>query len=280
MKAFIKKIYCYIDTISKDISNRKLGVYAASSAFFVFLSLVPIIIILCCFIQYTPITQETLIGYFDNIFPSSMQTLVNTIVNDVYSASLATLSISIFATLWSSSKAFVAISKGLNEMYSVERGRNYFVQRLYGVCLMLFILGAMFVTMIIGSFGAAIGKLLNFDKNLYSFLVSFRYIFIFILLSILFAVLYRFGPNKKLSVIRQLPGAMLAALSWLLFSLLFSLYVTFSRGSVIYGSLATIIFAMLWIYYCMYIFLFGAYVNVRYFKADRLPVKKSRRKTT
>lgn len=277
MKAFIKKTYDFIDGISRDISNLKISVYAASSAFFVFLSLVPIVIIVCCFIQYTPLTQEMVIGYFDNIFPASMQTLVVTIIHDVYSASLATLSISIFATLWSSSKAFVAVSRGLNEIYSVEHARNYFIQRFYGVCLMLFIVAAMFISLIIGSFGSAIGKLFNLQHNFFGFLVSFRYIFIFILLSVFFAILYRFGPNKKLSFLRQFPGAMLASLSWLLFSLFFSIYATISKSSVIYGSLATIIFALLWIYYCMYIFLFGAYVNVKYFHADQKGPKKKKK---
>ena len=60
----------------------------------------------------------------------------------------------------------------------------------------------------------------------------------------------------------QAPGAVFSSVCWYLFSIGFSLYVTYTPGlNNMYGSLTTIILAMLWLYFCMYIILLGAEIN-------------------
>ena len=57
----------------------------------------------------------------------------------------------------------------------------------------------------------------------------------------------------------QLPGAFCAALGWMLFSYVYSLYIQYyPRASYLYGSLAAIVFSMLWLYTCMMILMYGA----------------------
>ncbi|MBQ8401384.1 MAG: YihY/virulence factor BrkB family protein, partial [Clostridia bacterium] len=60
----------------------------------------------------------------------------------------------------------------------------------------------------------------------------------------------------------HLPGAVFAAVGWVLFSFFYSLYITyFPNASVIYGGLAAVCLIMLWIYFCTIILLLGAEVN-------------------
>ncbi len=48
----------------------------------------------------------------------------------------------------------------------------------------------------------------------------------------------------------------------MVFSFFYSIYIEhFSNYSFVYGSLAAIVFLMLWLYFCMNIFLFGAQIN-------------------
>lgn len=61
---------------------------------------------------------------------------------------------------------------------------------------------------------------------------------------------------------RQIPGAFIAASGWMLYSYFYSLYIVyFPNASYIYGSLAAVILFMLWVYFCMIIFLVGAEIN-------------------
>ena len=82
------------------------------------------------------------------------------------------------------------------------------------------------------------------------------------LLTLFFMFLYKYVPNRKGSLIRELPGALFAAIGWQAFSMLYSLYINHSvRFTAMYGSLGTIVFAMLWLYFCISIVFYGAELN-------------------
>jgi membrane protein len=77
-----------------------------------------------------------------------------------------------------------------------------------------------------------------------------------------FALIYFFAPAAKQKFTWISPGAVLAFVFWLLFSLLFSFYVgNFGSYSASYGSLAGVIILMLYVYYSAFIMLVGAEMN-------------------
>lgn len=259
--AFIKKVYNIGDYFGKEFSRYRIPTYAANCAFFMFLSLVPLIVLVCSLLQYTSLTQDTLMRFLGDLLPETIEGFITGIINEVYSASIGTLSLSILVTLWSSSRAFIAITKGLNEIYSVKQGRNYFVQRFYAMLYTLGLLFSIILSLGIMVFGDTIVSLLNLSGVIYDVILWLRYIIIFLFLALVFANLYKFAPNKKLRFRDQIPGALIAALAWILFSFFFSIYISHSGGMSAYGSLAAIVIAMLWMFYCMYIVLIGGYIN-------------------
>ena len=72
-------------------------------------------------------------------------------------------------------------------------------------------------------------------------------------------MIYTFIPSARMKFIYQLPGALFSAIVWYVFSWLFSLYVSLPDTYSIYGSLATPVIMMFWLYFCIYIFLIGAF---------------------
>lgn len=86
---------------------------------------------------------------------------------------------------------------------------------------------------------------------------------IFILISGVFSLTYRAFGGKGRVELKTLPGALLSAAMWLIFSMLFEYYIEhFGRYSYVYGSLASMIVIMLWLYFCMEILLVGAGINM------------------
>ena len=76
-------------------------------------------------------------------------------------------------------------------------------------------------------------------------------------------MIYKFLPNRRTNLKRQIPGAVFAAIGWMIISWIFSVYVDVFQGfSDMYGSLTTIVLIMLWMYFCMYTILLGGVVNV------------------
>ena len=50
-------------------------------------------------------------------------------------------------------------------------------------------------------------------------------------------------------------------MSWSVFSVIFSVYVSVSNRFGAYGVIGTVIVAMIWLYYCFYFLLLGGYIN-------------------
>ena len=89
-----------------------------------------------------------------------------------------------------------------------------------------------------------------------------RYLLLFCFVLLLVLSVYRAGVPKKFAGRGLLLCALLSALSLAGFSVLFSWFIGLSsRYSLIYGSLASIIILLVWLYLCGNILLLGAVVN-------------------
>jgi membrane protein len=85
----------------------------------------------------------------------------------------------------------------------------------------------------------------------------------FIIVYAAIAVIYRFGPSRAPAGWRWItPGAVAAALIWLIASVGFSFYLSnFSNYDATYGTLGTAIGLLIWLYISAFIVIVGADVN-------------------
>lgn len=97
-----------------EINKCHVSAYAASAAFFMFLSLIPILLLVCSILPYTPVTEADLMEVLAQILPTSLVPLSVKTVADVYDKSPAVISLSAVATVWSAGKGMLAIIRGLN----------------------------------------------------------------------------------------------------------------------------------------------------------------------
>ena len=80
----IKKLYEKCGELTSDISSHHVGAYAAQTAYFLMLSMIPIILLLLTMIKYTPVTKADVMTAVIQVFPSSVDSLITSIVNQVY----------------------------------------------------------------------------------------------------------------------------------------------------------------------------------------------------
>ena len=60
---------------NKHMRKINISAFAASTAFFLFLSLIPMLMLLCSVIPYTPVTEANLLRIVTDIAPDSMDAL-------------------------------------------------------------------------------------------------------------------------------------------------------------------------------------------------------------
>lgn len=230
---------------SRQMSRLNISAHAASTAFFLFLSLIPMIVVICAVIPYTPLTKASLVAVARTVFPETVDGLLVSIISQVYEKSAGILSVAILATIWSAGKGVLALIRGLNSINNVVENRNYFVLRLVSSFYTLVMLIILVICVSMAVFGNE--------------LISG------VILVVVFTTIYTYVPNKKLKFLEQIPGAVFASVAWMLFSWGFSVYVEHSDGITAYGTLSIIVTMLLWLYIGIYIVMIGAYIN-RYYK--------------
>jgi len=262
LKKSIKMIFGFVDAMQDD----HVGAYAAQSAYFIMLSFFPFTILLVTLIQYTSITAQDVYHAAQMVFPESMDNFILGLIEEVYSKTALTVSLSAIVTAWSAGKGFLALMRGMNTIYNVEERRNYFVLRLrsalYTVAFVVAVILSLVVLVFGNSLHEAAVQYVPLLAVITGVIVRFKGILAIGFLSVVFVILYRFVPNRRARLISQAPGGIFSAVCWYLFSIGFSVYVEYSPGlSNMYGSLTTIVLVMLWLYFCMYIILIGAEIN-------------------
>lgn len=260
-----QKIIHNLRDFAGSMSKKNIGAFSASTAFFLFLSLIPMLAVLCAVIPYTALTEELLLSLIADYVPTSVSPLVTSIVRDVYSRSGGILSVAIIGTLWTAGKGMLALIRGLNAINDVEENRNYFVLRTVSSFYTLIMIVVVILSLLVMVFGNVLVNLIVREfpqaRILFEFLMKCRFIFAWMILTLVFTMIYTFVPNCKMKFLDQLTGGMFSAVAWSCFSWGFSVYVDRFGGFNTYGSLATIVVAMLYLYFCMYIIMIGAYIN-------------------
>ncbi len=253
----------------KHMSKKNISAFAASTAFFLFLSLIPALMLLCAILPYTPVTKANLMYLAREITPDAMDALLVSIISDVYDKSVGIISVTVAATLWSAGKGVLALMRGLNAINDVEENRNYLLLRIVASLYLILMIFAVLLSLLIMVFGNSLIRLIEGivpqTSYLFDILIHFRTPLVWAVLTVIIALMYAYVPGTRQGFKIQLPGAVFAAVAWSIMTWAFSLYVDEFNGFTMYGNLTTIIILMLWLYAAMYIILAGAFIN-RYFK--------------
>lgn len=276
----IRKLCLIGMNFSAQMKKQNISAHAASIAFFFFLSIVPMLIMICAILPYTPLTEENLVKAVTDVVPDMAIPLTESLISDVYDRSAGVMSVAIIATIWSAARGVLALMRGLNAVNGVEEKRNYFVVRaiasLYTVVMLIVVILSLFINV----FG---NQLVNLAlhrfpllQDIVTFAMNFRFMVVWVVLTVLFAAVYAYVPDERLKFKEQIPGAAFAAVVWSVFSWVFSIYINYSNSYGIYGSLSIIIIILLWMYFCMYIVMVGAYLNC-YFSPVNKVLAGSRR---
>ncbi|MDO4275770.1 MAG: YihY/virulence factor BrkB family protein [Eubacteriales bacterium] len=261
----------FVDRISGD----HVGAYAAQAAYFLIMSFIPFMLFLVTMVRFTPLTYNVIHDAIVGFVPENLQETVLGIVAEVFRNSSAVVPISALTALWSAGKGLQSITNGLNTIYHVKETRNWIMTRIYSVFYtLLFVLTliASLILLVLGNrIQAMVAKYVPFLGTIIGRIIGARTFLVFAVLFLVFLILYKTLPNRKATLKSQVPGAMVTAIAWSMFSYFFSIYFEFFPNfSNMYGNVTALILVMLWLYVCMNLLLYGAEVNAYFEKQFRM----------
>ena len=247
-----------LENLIFNLNDLQIPVYAANACYFLAISLFPALLLILASLRYTALSATDLIRLLEGILPGALMGAAESlIVSTYYNSSAGLLGISAIAALWSASRGIHGLRPGLNRIYGGREDRGWLYTRLISVGYTFLFLLVIVVTLVFQVFGETLA-----DRLLGRW-IDWRSIWLLAAQILVFDLIYMVLPNRRNRFLPSLPGAVLAAVGWQLFSHVFSLYVEnmVSRYTNIYGSVYTVAIGLLWVYWCMCILLFGGLVN-------------------
>ncbi|MBO4889641.1 MAG: YihY/virulence factor BrkB family protein [Lachnospiraceae bacterium] len=255
-----KKAYGFVSILAR----KRTDTYSAAAAFYIFMSFIPFTLILLSTVRYLPFSKEDLLVALNGVLPLEMNGIVTYVIDELYRHGIGVLSISIIAAIWASGKGVLGITKGLNEIHDVESGGNFlYLRTRSAVCTLLLMIG-MILMFVISVFGNTITRIINNHIEIperISRLIAASDLIMWLVLFLVYMFLFCVLPAKKITVRSQIPGAAGASFVWIMFTKLFSFYLSTFNGYSTYGSLAFILVMGIWLYTGMYIMFMGALAN-------------------
>ena len=264
---------------SKHISRS-----AAELAYFLILSFFPLLICVNAFIVLLPVDLEAVLAAAAPLLPKAAYDILGEYVGYITTnQSPGLLAAGIFMTLFFASAAFRALMNIMEEIYS-RKGYRGFRQVVASVLFALLLLVTIFLSLVVlltgGWLFQEVERLLHLDAGVLPrdwqwmrFLLLFLLVFLFVLL------VYRVAAPRGKPRPPVMTGAFLAAVALSVFSILFSWFIGLSsRYSLVYGSLASIIILLVWLYLCGNILILGNVFNCVWYKHKKLKLLKELKK--
>jgi YihY family inner membrane protein len=254
----------------KEYKVDNLRDWAAALTYYGVLSIFPALLVVVSAIGLTGHSAtQSLLNNIGQVAPSSVrQVLVTAIANLQNSQRSAgvIVVVSLLVALWSASGYVAAFMRASNAIYDVPEGRpvwKTFPIRIGVTVLMLVLLAASAVAVVVtGGLAHRVGRLIGIGSTAVTIWEVAKWPVLLVIVSFMFALLYWASPNARQGFRWVTPGGMLAVGLWLLASGLFAVYVAqFSNYNKTYGSLASVIVFLVWLWISNLSILLGAELN-------------------
>jgi membrane protein len=252
-----------------NVADNRLSSLAGAVAFFTLLSLVPALSLLVTLYRYftDPLTIAEQLDTLTTVFPQAARDLIHEQAMRLAEREVTALSltflISFLVAVWSANAAVKALFDALNIIYREREKRSFVKLNLLTLSTTISGVFLLVVALVVIASVPVVTALFPFAHELQRLLMLLRWPVFFVVATLSIACLYWIGPSRHPArFVWVMPGAIGAALLWAGASWGFSLYVgTLGNYTATYGSLATVVVFMTWLWLSAMIVLAGAEFN-------------------
>lgn len=262
----MEQVKKWLHSLFQIIQVPEMKILPGHIAFFLVLSIIPIITLIGFIASFFSISIESLIQVATNIVPEEIMDLLMPFVT----GKGMDMNIGLFMVI-----GFVLASNGphaiivaCDTLYD-EKDKNYLHTRVKAFVLTILLMLLFFFCLVVLAFGNSIlNMILQMDflshihTQLYWAFLFIKYPFAFILIYWIIKMLYTMAPSKKIPSKSVTKGALFTTIMWLIVTSIFSFYIShFGSYDLFYGGLSSIIVMMIWVYILSYVLVIGIAIN-------------------
>ncbi len=250
------------------LKKGRITIRASAISFSILLAFPPLLIVLLSLIPFVPIEnfQENLFSYISHLMPlDTFHSIEKTLDDLIHQKKQTLFSISFLLTIIYATNAFLGLLEGFRHSHYLDTSHKFLVRYSRALGLMVVFSLAVIIGVALITFSGPVLRYLQALDIIGGDIVILalevgKWIFVVLLFEVAVSLLYRAGLPGKWRAVN--PGASFATLGMIIVSLLFAWYVNnFGNYNKLYGSVGTLLVAMLWLYFNTIVLLIGFEIN-------------------
>ncbi len=251
----------YITKIWEIIKKPEMGILPGQLAFFMLLSLVPIITLSGYAAGLFNINFDTLTSMLGEIIPGGIDSILPYITGDTIDLKLAVIFIWMFYLASNGCNTVILIS---NQIYGINSS-NFFKRRIKAIFMTLAIVLLVLFMLIVPVFGNKVIELLtlyNFEEVVSKVFHVLEGPITWLIMFIFIRSLYEFAPDRVRKNSHLNTGSIFSTIGFVIITEVYKLIANnMTTYNMFYGALSNIALIMLWLYFISFVFVIGLSLN-------------------
>ena len=240
---------------------------SAALTYYLLFAIFPLLIFISVLLGALELDVEGIAHFLSNVAPPAVVSIVKsylTYVSENTSGKL--LWFSLVFSIWFPMRATGCLMHSLRKALGYGAPSSIWGSTLrtliFAVLLIITIVLTTLLSMVGGRALRFISERVTIPEGFITTWGYLRFIVMAIVMATMLGALYMLAVGERLPVRRVLPGVISSLAAWLLVSMAFSYYVEhFAHYAELYGSIATIVVVLLWLYWSGAVLIMGAELN-------------------
>lgn len=267
----MKRIKKFLKQLLKIIKKPEMKILPGQLAFFMVLSIIPIIVLIGLICSTFKVPFTNIINVINEILPAGIGSILISFING--EGLNLTLGISVIVGFILAANGPHSIIVTSNTLYGIDDS-GYIKRHIKAFLLTIMLMLLVIFTLVVLAFG---NHIVNFilslkifaaiRESIYSVFVLLKWPLGLFIIFFVIKLIYTIAPDKHVPSKYNTRGSIFTTVTWSIATVVYSYYVTnFNNYNIFYGSLTNIILLMLLIYILSYILVLGMAINANDYK--------------
>ena len=240
---------------------------SAALTYYLLFAIFPLLIFISVLLGALELDVEGITNFLSNVAPPAVVSIVKSYLTYVSgNASRQLLWFSLVFSIWFPMRATSCLMHSLRKALGYGAPSSIWGSTLRTLIFAVLLIVTIALTTLLSMVG---GRALHFISERVTIPEGFittwgylRFVLMALVMATMLGALYMLAVGERLPVRRVLPGVVSSLVAWLLVSMAFSYYVEhFAHYAELYGSIATIVVVLLWLYWSGAVLIMGAELN-------------------
>lgn len=256
----------YILDLMSTIRKPEMKILPGNLAFFLFLSIVPIITLVGFIAALFSVGTDSITQMIIELLPQSISELLIPYLSN--SGIDANVLIFMFSGFLLASNGPHSIILASNTLYGIEHS-DYLKRRIKSLFLTILLVFLAIFMIVVLAFGnnilkwvLSIGPFQEIGNKIYDLFLLLKWPTALFLIFFFIKLVYTMAPDRHIPSKYMNKGAIFVTIGWMLITAFYSYYITnFTKYDLFYGSLSNIIVFLMWTYFLSYLLVLGIAIN-------------------